>query len=255
MGDYHQYEPPSLAPLQITPAMMAQARAAQAAAPGSAAAPPPPPPMRTFQPTASPNAGEDLNTLAAMFPDYDRDVISSVLAMSGGLDDAIQQLLEMGGGAPEDGIPGTQHQSDEELALALFKQFAEDLEQQLGRPIPADVRNDPVRYEAFVREHFERELARDGSQLSSRAMQVSPNTQYCLSKLAVSRTTLTPRDARILPWTEGYPSQALRWACRVQGRQCAADISRQAQTEPRVPWRIRNPEAPRRAMQGGSFVT
>jgi hypothetical protein len=171
MGDYHQYEPPSLAPLQITPAMMAQARAAQAAAPGPATAPPPRPPP---PPMASLNAGENVDTLAAMFPDYDRDVISSVLEMSGGLDVAIQQLLEMGGGAPEDGgdRPSARHQSDEELALALFKQFADELEQQLGRPIPADVRNDPVRYEVFVREHFERELARDGSQLSSRAMQV-----------------------------------------------------------------------------------
>jgi hypothetical protein len=110
-----------------------------------------------------------------MFPDYDRDVLSSVLAMSGGVDDAIQQLLEMGGGGG--GAPGVQHQSDEELALALFKQFADDLERQLGRPIPADVRRDPVRYEAFVREHFERELAREGSQLSSQALQVSCATQ------------------------------------------------------------------------------
>jgi len=101
-----------------------------------------------------------------MFPDYDREVLSSVLSTSASLEDAIQELLEMGGGHDAHG------HSDEELAIALFKQFAQDLEAQLGRPIPPEVRDDPVRYEAFVREHFERELARDGSQLSSRAMQM-----------------------------------------------------------------------------------
>ena len=160
MGDYHQYEPPSLAPLQITPAMMAQARAAQAAQASAPPPPPPPPPPLPPQPSA------DLDSLAAMFPDYDREVLSSVLSTSASLEDAIQELLEMGGGHDAHG------HSDEELAIALFKQFAQDLEAQLGRPIPPEVRDDPVRYEAFVREHFERELARDGSQLSSRAMQV-----------------------------------------------------------------------------------
>jgi len=191
MGDnnYHSYEPPALAPLQITPAMMAQARATQSS---GAPRPAPGPPAAEVQPLPAAGNDEDIDTLAAMFPDYDRDVLASVLAMSNGLDDAIQQLLEMGGGALE-GVAN--NESDEELALALFKQFAEDLEQQLGRPIPDDVRNDPVRYEAFVRDHFERELARDGSQLSTRAAQVSsPPT----GTAHVPRRASQPRARRAL---------------------------------------------------------
>jgi len=36
---------------------------------------------------------EDVDNLAAMFPDYDRDVLATILSMSSSLDDAIQQLL------------------------------------------------------------------------------------------------------------------------------------------------------------------
>ena len=53
--------------------------------------------------------------------------------------------------------------------MALFRQFAEDLSSQLGVTIPEDVQNDPERYEAFVREHFERELARPDSRLTAQA--------------------------------------------------------------------------------------
>lgn len=38
--------------------------------------------------------------------------------------------------------------------MVLMHQFAADLEEQLGEEIPQDVRSDPVRYEAFVRERF-----------------------------------------------------------------------------------------------------
>ena len=36
-------------------------------------------------------------------------------------------------------------------------------------PIIIQVRNDPERYEAFIREQFERELARDDSAISQKA--------------------------------------------------------------------------------------
>lgn len=171
MDDYHQYEPPSLAPLQITPAMMAQAQANSGE-------------PRVPQPMPEHDGAEGVDSLSSMFPDYDRDVLASILATSGGVEEAIQQLLEMANPAPPPGRDertdgaarddefGTgSYTSDEELAMALFKQFADDLERQLGRPIPSEVRSDPIRYEAFVREHLERELARSGSQLTSRTMQ------------------------------------------------------------------------------------
>ncbi len=54
--------------------------------------------------------------------------------------------------------------------MALFKQFADDLVQQLGRPVPPEVRDDPVKYEAFIREQFERELGNSDSRLASQAL-------------------------------------------------------------------------------------
>jgi hypothetical protein len=105
-----------------------------------------------------------------MFPDYDSDVLSSILAMAeNNVESAIEQLLEMGGsgdggggggGGVPDGASGMD--ADEELAMALFQQFAIDLEGQLGEPIPADVRADPARYEEFVRTHFARQMERGG---------------------------------------------------------------------------------------------
>lgn len=109
-----------------------------------------------------------------MFPDYDADVLSSVLSTQGGnLEATIQALLDMGdpNAAPPDPSTMGGIDSDEELAMALFRQFADDLTSQLGVTIPEEVQNDPERYEAFVREHFERELARPDSQLTARATQ------------------------------------------------------------------------------------
>tara|TARA_B110001452_G_scaffold229633_1_gene205592 strand:+ start:416 stop:949 length:534 start_codon:yes stop_codon:yes gene_type:complete len=121
-----------------------------------------------------------------MFPDYDADVLSSVLATQGGnLEATIQMLLDMGDpNAPPPGpstMGGGGIDSDEELAMALFRQFAEDLTSQLGVKIPEEVQNDPERYEAFVREHFERELARPDSALTARAteaVQQRGNSSY-----------------------------------------------------------------------------
>jgi hypothetical protein len=79
-----------------------------------------------------------------MFPDFDADVIASVHALSGDLEQTIQQLLEMGGAPPEpraDDFPahfggGAQLNSDEELAFALFQQFAEDPELDIPPEAP-----------------------------------------------------------------------------------------------------------------------
>jgi hypothetical protein len=82
--------------------------------------------------------------------------------------------------------------TDEQLALALFKQFADDLENQIGERIPPDVLNDPVRYEAFVREQFERQLGRDNSRVNQQAAQLYAR-DYSAS---ASQGGTAPHDAR-----------------------------------------------------------
>jgi len=155
----------SLAPLVISPDVVA-AQARERADETSA-----------FVSNDAGGDGEDpVKQLQAMFPDYDLEVVRAVfLSCDSEVEQAVQQLLEMGGQAThrpavadEPELAGGQLETDEQLALALFKQFAEDLEQQLNTPIPPEVRDDPVRYEAFIREQFERELAREGSTLNSR---------------------------------------------------------------------------------------
>ena len=161
------YEPPSLAPLLITPAITAAARANQAGGgTHSPSAPPPPLP-----------AASDVEQLAAMFPDYDGEVLGSVLAAAGNMEEAVVQLLEMGGTetmATDEAqlmarLQAEQAETDEMCALRLFRQFADELGGQLGERVPPEILNDPVRYEAFVRQRFEQELLREGSQLSRRA--------------------------------------------------------------------------------------
>ena len=61
--------------------------------------------------------------------------------------------------------------------MQLFRQFADEMGPQLGVSVPDNVRNDPERYEAFVREHFERELARPDSQVTARANQALESNQ------------------------------------------------------------------------------
>jgi len=172
MGDYQSFDDmPSLAPLQITPQMMAQAQQQASEAPAPAPAPWAPPPQQhvVAPPMPADDGGDQLDSLAQMFPDYDRDVLASILATcGGGIEEAIQQLLEMSGGGGGGG--GGEYDSDEAMAMALFKQFADDLVQQLGRPVPPEVRDDPVKYEAFIREQFERELGNSDSRLASQAL-------------------------------------------------------------------------------------
>lgn len=148
----------SLAPLVITPELAARTRVDDEA---------------TSQPSGE---EEPVNQLQAMFPDYDKEVLNSVfISCDSNIEETIQQLLEMGGQVTSrDSAEGfldttsATFDSDEQLALALFKQFAEDLSNQLQTPIPPEVRDDPQRYEAFVREQFERELQSGNSDVLTR---------------------------------------------------------------------------------------
>ena len=93
---------------------------------------------------------------------------------------AVQQLLEMGDAdapPPTDAMLAGNIDSDEELAMKLFRQFADEMGPQLGVLVPDNVRNDPQLYEAFVREHFQRELARPDSQVTARANQALESNQ------------------------------------------------------------------------------
>ena len=51
--------------------------------------------------------------------------------------------------------------------MALFRQFADELGEEVH--VPEDLQNDPVRYEAYVREHF---ANLSDAQLSARATRV-----------------------------------------------------------------------------------
>ena len=133
-----------------------------------------------------------------MFPDFDQDVLESVLVTNSfDFDTTIEQLLEMGsGGGGGGGGESVGVNSDEEIAMALFHQFADDLENQLSIPIPPEVRADPERYERFVREQFEAQLARNDSSLARRAQDIF--TSRCgpppsARTYAPDRRTLTPR--------------------------------------------------------------
>ena len=147
------YEPPSLQPLIITPEIAAAARAANQANHQE------PPPLNLAA-DAAPPSSEQIGLLQGMFPDFDADVLSSVLSMCGGnVEDAVSQLLEMNGGpAASDPAPSSGMDMDEELAAALFQSFAEDLEQSLGTPIPPEIKADPEKFEAFVKRHLETAL-------------------------------------------------------------------------------------------------
>jgi len=169
------YEPPliDLAPLVITPQIAAAVRAQEPEAPLTIT----PQIAATVRAEEQPPAetGGAVDQLKAMFPDYDSEVLASVLAIQeGNVEMAVQQLLEMGDAdapPPTDAMLAGNIDSDEELAMQLFRQFADEMGPQLGVSVPDNVRNDPELYEVFVREHFERELARPDSQVTVRANQ------------------------------------------------------------------------------------
>ena len=111
------YTPPSLAPLVITPQLAAHARASAEATP--------------TEPPSSVPFSSGLESLVAMFPTYDKEVLGLILAEnSNNVENAVTQLLEMT--AAEDGAAGpgpavgssAQMDADEELAMALMQQFA-----------------------------------------------------------------------------------------------------------------------------------
>ena len=47
--------------------------------------------------------------------------------------------------------------------------FAEDLEQSLGTPIPPEIKADPEKFEAFVRQHLESALKDTSSPMAAQA--------------------------------------------------------------------------------------
>ena len=121
------YEPPSLAPLTITPQLQAQAQQAAAQnAPlppiGGTGQPPPPPALAAAEP-----ANDNVEALAAMFPDMDKGVLSVILSDCGNnVEDAVNQLLQMTGASGDDGnsaAAAAAAVADEELAQALMIQF------------------------------------------------------------------------------------------------------------------------------------
>ncbi|KAL3911665.1 MAG: hypothetical protein SGPRY_008608, partial [Prymnesium sp.] len=165
------YEPPSLQPLVITPQMVAQARASE-----QAEHPSPPPSSQVeqlkvpacdrFHRALAPTSHAVRASLQSMFPEFDSDVLSSVLSTSGNMENAVSQLLEMNGGfvnrltdvnSLEPAIPfltpaasgptsASGMDMDEELAAALFQSFAgtivgytSDLEEQ-PPSVPTDVK-------------------------------------------------------------------------------------------------------------------
>ena len=171
-----------LAPLVISPQMAAAVQAQQPEAPLSTTPLVATPQAVQEQPAAAPAAtGGAVDQLKAMFPDYDTEVLSSILAIQeGNVEMAVQQLLEMGDAdapPPTDAMLAGNIDSDEELAMELFRQFADEMGPQLGVSVPDNVRNDPQLYEAFVREHFQRELARPDSQVTARANQALESNQ------------------------------------------------------------------------------
>ena len=144
-----------LAPLVITPQMAAAVQAQQPEAPLSIT--PQIAAVVQEQPAAAPaGTGGAVDQLKAMFPDYDTEVLSSVLAIQeGNVEMAVQQLLEMGDAdapPPTDAMLAGNIDSDEELAMELFRQFADEMGPQLGVSVPDNVRNDPQLYEAFVKD-------------------------------------------------------------------------------------------------------
>jgi len=112
-------------------------------------------------------ASGGVTQLVELFPSYDTGVLEAILAScDGNVEAAIASLLDMGsasesGPVPDDsGAVAAQVNADEELALALFRQFAEELDES----IPEEVRADPDQYEAYAREHYDQFVEDQGAQ-------------------------------------------------------------------------------------------
>ena len=100
---------------------------------------------------------QHVETLKSMFPNFDADVLESVLAVCDhNVEAAIEQLMQMDPQQATTSESGTD--ADEELAYAAFQQFAVELEQDLrkrGKEIPAGISSDPVKYQAFIIEQMQ----------------------------------------------------------------------------------------------------
>jgi len=140
----------SLQPLQITPEMARAARQEVEA-----------------EPQPSQSQDEQLAQLKAMFDNYDDEVVASILAANGNdMELTIQHLLDMGADGPSDYPAAVTLDTDEELALMLFQQFAEDAE------VPDDVKEDPARYEAWIKAKFTEQFEQPDSAMNSRLDQL-----------------------------------------------------------------------------------
>ena len=182
----------SLQPLQISGMMPLPT----AAAADPFAAPPAPP---------AGGGGDDVAQLKAMFPDFDGDVLSSVLAMAGGdLNTALEQLLEMSGqggggdgggdGGGGGGGGGGPTDEDEQLAQAMFQQFALEVEQQLNLKVPDEIRADMGMYQAFVAsalaDHEER-IAAQGPRGASGGSSSAPPGEMSMARIFDSTVAKT----------------------------------------------------------------
>lgn len=107
------------------------------------------------------------NVLCECFPNSDREVLQMIIEHhSGNVETAAVTVLEMEGGSnrqhEQDGpaipiVEDSRTKLDEEIAMALFKQFAEEL----GDSIPESVREDPARYEDHVQHEYDAWLQRN----------------------------------------------------------------------------------------------
>ena len=95
-------------------------------------------------------AEQQIESLKAMFPDLDKDIIEAILAETGSVERAVQGLLDVSSPATE-AAPGytaagapvqsrsasSSIDADAQLALALFQEFADSLDSRCAPGTPA----------------------------------------------------------------------------------------------------------------------
>lgn len=147
-------------------------------------------------------AEQQIETLKAMFPDLDKEIIEAILAETGSVERAVQGLLDVSSptsadapgetaaeAVPAQSVPSSSSvDADAQLALALFQEFADSLDSR----VPEEVRRNPDQYEQFVRQSFEREMARKDSPLFSGGDNASATTDL-FSKMKISGASFLDR--------------------------------------------------------------
>lgn len=113
----------------------------------------------------------DVHTLQSMFPAHSIDFLASTLAAHGGkLDDAVAHLL------------GDSVESDARLARSLLSELATQWEAETKQAIPAAVRDDPCRLEAFLREQTTRRAAGSFAARAHSTLETTPSLQTIASR-------------------------------------------------------------------------